>query len=173
MLLSTKHVIYKFSLKSKLIIFPFSCSVQSIGNNRIISVVGWRLPSPYVCSILSFYGFCSFKLPCLLSFKLIKYYSTFLFISLWAVRDDFCHHSLQLCREGKTHPTAKLAHRPPTLWAVCVMCYAPIWVKNPTRSCKYCLKWLRSFYRGLFFSTSCQPAMNPLGFVSLCDIVIT
>lgn len=53
-MLSTNN---KFPLKSKLIIFSFSCSVQSIGNNGLISRVGWCLPSPYVCSILSFYGF--------------------------------------------------------------------------------------------------------------------
>lgn len=87
--------------------------------------------------------------------KSIKYYSTFLFISLWALHDDFCQCLLRLRREGETHSDPTVAH-PPTIWAVHATCYSATWVKNPTKSHKLCFKCSQSLYRG------CSPVF-PVG----------
>ena len=99
--------------------------------------------------------FVALTFPAYLFLKSIKYHSTFLFISLWAVHDDFCHCLLWLRREGETHSDPTVAH-PPTVWAVRATCYSATWVKNPTKSHKLCFKCSQSFYRG------CSPVF-PVG----------
>ena len=87
-MLSTNN---RLSLKSRLITLSFSRSVQYVGNNRTIGISGCCLPSCYVCSICPFMLFVPLTFPACLLLKLIKYHPTVLFISLWAVHDDFCH----------------------------------------------------------------------------------
>lgn len=167
-MLSTNN---RLSLKSRLITLSFSGSVQYVGNNRTIGISGCCLPSCYVRSICPFMLFVPLTFPACLLLKLIKY-PTVLFISLWAVHDDFCHCLLWLRREGETHSIPTLAY-PPTLWAVRATCYSPTGVKTPTKSHKLCFKCSQSFYRGCFpvFPVEWQ-CSSPLS-VSLADVVFT